>query len=532
MKRFLYPVLFVFGLATGGSAYVLEGQRWSSSPVSMQMNLSATSYRLQSPPRFPLFDSATSWDSVYSAAAGVWNPYMANMKIATYTSNNPAGGQTGDGVNEAFFGSSLGGSNLDPNTLALTIYSYDPSTNFMIEADTVFNRSISWNSYRGPLLGGVIDFRRVAIHELGHILGLDHPDTHGQTVIAIMNSVVSNTDAVTADDVAGVQALYGAPATTPPLSATPVFTNFISYSGDFNGDGRQDILWRNTQTGEVRIWYMNGATILSNDHVATVGLDWKIVGIGDFDGDGFSDILWENVNDGSFAIWTMRGDSFVSHQYSSPGYQWSITGVADMDHNGLADILWRNVVTGEVRVWRSISPFSFSSEFIGVAGLDWNLVGTADLFGNGLPELIWRNQNSGEVRAWQLSGDAIVADVSLGFPPLNWEIVGFGDFNGDGRQDILWRNTADGSVDAWIMIGFAIAAQWFPGAVTLDWQIRAAPDVNGNHVNSILWSNVATGQQVIWFSNLSTFVSGSPFAGADPAWAVQPVVSEGTQTRN
>jgi kumamolisin len=317
-----------------------------------------------------------------------------------------------------------------------------------------------------------------------------------------------------------IQALIASPGT--PASTGPVITNFLSSSGDFNADGKQDILWRNTQTGEVRIWYMNGSSILANDEVATVGLDWRIAGIGDFDGDGFSDILWENGNDGSFAIWTMRGDSAVSHQYPSPGLQWSITGIADLDHSGLADILWRNVVTGEIRVWRSVSPLSFSSELIGVASLDWNLVGTADLFGDEHPELIWRNQNSGEVRAWRLSGDVIIANVSLGFPPLNWEIVGFGDFTGAGRQDILWRNTIDGSVDAWIMNGFSIVAQWFPGAVSLDWQIWATPDVNGNHVNSILWSNVNTGQQVIWMSNGSTLVPGAPFGAAPPVWVVQP----------
>jgi len=322
---------------------------------------------------------------------------------------------------------------------------------------------------------------------------------------------------------------FNIPVPTPPpanpngpnLSAGP---NFLSYSGDFNADGKQDILWRNMQTGDLRIWYMNGSAILSNDEIATVGLDWQIVGIGDFDGSGFSDILWENTVDGSFAIWTMRGDSFVSHQFPSPGSEWSITGVADIDHNGLADILWRNVVTGEVRVWFSVSPFNFASEFIGTASLDWNLVGTADLFGNGFPELIWRNQGTGEVRAWRLGGNVVIEDLSLGFPPLNWEIVGFGDFTGAGRQDILWRNAIDGSVDAWIMNGFAIVAQWLPGTVSLDWRIRATPDVNGNHENSILWSNLNSGEQVIWSSNGSTFVPEAPFASAPSNWIVQPEV--------
>jgi hypothetical protein len=147
----------------------------------------------------------------------------------------------------------------------------------------------------------------------------------------------------------GFAVVPGAATPTPPAATGPVITNFLSYSGDFNADGKQDILWRNLQSGEVRIWYMNGSTILANDGVATVGLDWQIVGIGDFDGSGFSDIVWENANNGSFAIWTMRGDSAVSHQYPSPGYQWSITGIADLDHTGLADLLWRNVVTATSR---------------------------------------------------------------------------------------------------------------------------------------------------------------------------------------
>jgi len=519
-------LLFSVAFTESGFAYVLEGAKWQYSPVNVRMELSVTAGSLRHPPSFPLLDGSTSWEQVCAGAAGVWNAVMGNLQLTTSVSPaiNPG---AEDGINEAYFGTSIAGSNLDQNTLGLTIIYFEGGT--MIESDTAFNSTFPWNSYPGPLLSsGVIDFRRVAIHELGHTIGLD--DINGTNPPAIMDIDVSDIYYLTSDDIAGAQFLYGAPGSSYPIPTSPVILPFISYSGDFNADGNDDILWRNTQTGEVRIWYMNGSTILTNDGIATVGLDWNIVGIADFDGTGFSDIVWENANNGSFAIWTMRGDTAISHQYPSPGYQWSIAGVADLDNTGLADILWRNVVTGEVRVWLSVSPFSFSSEFIGVASLDWSLVGTVDLFGDGFPELIWRNQNTGEVRAWRLSGDVIIANVSLGFPPLDWEIVGFGDFTGAGRQDILWRNTVDGSVDAWIMNGFTIVAQWFPGAVSLDWQIRATPDVNGNHINSILWSSVTTGQQAIWTSNGSGFMPGPPFAIATPAWVVQPQVTEGNVT--
>ena len=69
----------------------------------------------------------------------------------------------------------------------------------------------------------VCDIQRIFLHELGHALGLNHPDGAGQTVAAIMNSVVSNLYQLTADDEAGIQFLYGAPTPTPTPSpsATP-----------------------------------------------------------------------------------------------------------------------------------------------------------------------------------------------------------------------------------------------------------------------------------------------------------------------
>jgi kumamolisin len=301
----------------------------------------------------------------------------------------------------------------------------------------------------------------------------------------------------------------------------PFSSNFLSHSGDFNGDGKQDILWRNTQTGDVDIWFMNGATVVSQAHVATVGLDWKIVGTADFNADGQSDILWQNTIDGSFVIWIMHGSSHSDYEFPSQGSQWSITGAADLDHSGFADILWRNTVSGELVAWKSAPGLNFSRFYIGTAGLDWSLMGAADLQGNGQSALIWRNQNSGEVVAWQLSGGAINAESVLGVAALDWTIAGFGDFNGDGHQDILWQSTSDGSVAAWYMNGFAVSAAWInQGSISGDWQIRATPDVVGNRLNSILWSNINTGEQVVWIPGGGGF-SQTSIGSAPPPWAVQ-----------
>ena len=76
--------------------------------------------------------------------------------------------------------------------------------------------------------------------------------------------------------------------------------------GDFNGDGKSDILWRQSSTGSVSLWLMNGGVIQSNAGGWIVGRDWVIQGVGDFNGDGKSDILWRQIS-GAVAIWLMNG---------------------------------------------------------------------------------------------------------------------------------------------------------------------------------------------------------------------------------
>ena len=55
------------------------------------------------------------------------------------------------------------------------------------------------------------DMKRTALHEFGHVLGLDHPDqtTPPQTEDAIMTSTVTDIDSLQLDDIYGAKTLYG-----------------------------------------------------------------------------------------------------------------------------------------------------------------------------------------------------------------------------------------------------------------------------------------------------------------------------------
>ena len=84
----------------------------------------------------------------------------------------------------------------------------------------------------------------------------------------------------------------------------PTWSWNIKGVDDLNGDGRGDLLWRNTNTGATAVWVMNASgQRQSAGFPGDVGLDWVIRGLGDVDGDQVGDVVWRNTDNGSTAIW-------------------------------------------------------------------------------------------------------------------------------------------------------------------------------------------------------------------------------------
>lgn len=78
---------------------------------------------------------------------------------------------------------------------------------------------------------------------------------------------------------------------------------------DFNGDGHPDMLWQNNATNQLVIWYLNGSQVITygNPFATVSDTHWQVAGVADFDGDGRADLLWENSATGQVLVWNLGG---------------------------------------------------------------------------------------------------------------------------------------------------------------------------------------------------------------------------------
>lgn len=185
--------------------------RWLAFVGLLTMNLGAFAFTLQgvswpnSNAHYNLLSSNSTFDSAFIEAMNKWNG-QSNFDFSFSASgyDDPCGSNP-DGTNSHRFSTNNCGDGWNSSTLAITTTWFTNSGD-IIDTDIVFNSgNFSWSVYDGPI-GASIDFRRVAVHELGHALGLGHSSSSA----AIMQPTVTNTIIdPQADDINGMRSIYG-----------------------------------------------------------------------------------------------------------------------------------------------------------------------------------------------------------------------------------------------------------------------------------------------------------------------------------
>jgi hypothetical protein len=201
----------VLWVSQPGDAYRLNGRQWAAgSDIVMELQLGSSSGTF--------IDGNTSWGTVAEHSLSQWNGVLGSVSFFVSRDSTASRAEL-NGRNNVFWDDEVFGEPFGDSTLATA--STWSRAGVIIESNVVFNTAFSWDSYRGSRRSNLVDFKRVATHEFGHVLGLGHPDEHGQSVNAIMNSRVSDIDSLQTDDANGARAMYGSVA---PTNSSPTVT--------------------------------------------------------------------------------------------------------------------------------------------------------------------------------------------------------------------------------------------------------------------------------------------------------------------
>jgi hypothetical protein len=165
-----------------------------------------------------------------------------------------------------------------------------------------------------------------------------------------------------------------------PALSNSFFSYGIVGTGDFNGDGRTDLVITNSATIQIRLMtgtnWVQDITITNNPPASSA----QIVGVGEFTNSEQADILWRDYTTGSNFLWIMQGTNVLgtTNLAKLGDTNWRVQGVGDFNGDGIADIVWRHAVTGSNEIWLTSNPLSTNYTPVilsQLANLNWAIAG-------------------------------------------------------------------------------------------------------------------------------------------------------------
>lgn len=239
------------------------------------------------------------------------------------------------------------------------------------------------------------------------------------------------------------------PKIDSPTSTRPQFI----LHGDFDGDGKPDLVIANSNSNTISIFKNAGSTgiisFLPKINYATGNYPISIA-IGDLDRDGKLDIAVVNSNSNTISVFrnisTAGTIAFAAKIDYATGTDPYGLAIGDLDRDGKPDIAVANYSSNTVSIFRntgSAGSISFAAKVDYITGDGPNGVCIGDIDGDGKTDMAIPNNNVNTVsilRNASTSGAfsfAAKIDFITGAYPWSAQL---GDLNGDGKLDLVVAN--------------------------------------------------------------------------------------------
>lgn len=368
---------FENGIANGGGGspcsvatyFCQTGRAWREEDLPLPWNYNASGQALST--------AQTTVQSAFNEWQSDANSYLS----FSYGGTTTAGFTHGDGINSVSWAGGTCGGSSDWKGCAETVVGTGCSDYFLciLELDIKFKSGISWST---ALL------KEVAMHEVGHGIGLHHASGTGQVMYDVADGTLTT---LASGDRRGAQLLYPAAQaftygggggwwSSPTYLASNVYH---TQSGFFDGDSLTDVAAMYSAVPGSTSWqvWLSTGTSFSMDPLpwfSTSGYTAASVvqsQQGDFDGDGDTDLaaLYTYGSGAAWHVWLTTGTSFVYQTslgwwkvdsgYSTSGVRQSAAG--DFNNDGKTDLATLfEYLSGEDRwhVWLSTgSSFDYQT---------------------------------------------------------------------------------------------------------------------------------------------------------------------------
>jgi hypothetical protein len=151
---------------------------------------------------------------------------------------------------------------------------------------------------------------------------------------------------------------------------------------DMDRDGYADLVFQNSVSGDIYIWFLRGTTVIGGNYLSprSPGAGWKVAAVGDLNNDGQPDLVFQNSDTGNIYIWHLRYGTLLSGGFTNPanpGPGWTVAGLMDINGDGRQEILLQNAGTGQLVYWvmKGLNVQSFGFPEPSNPGALWQLVG-------------------------------------------------------------------------------------------------------------------------------------------------------------